>query len=585
MRLALLSFLLLVAACDTTRDPLAVFDRRYSTILVELNAARRDTTRNVHNRDARLRKIAAEKKLLEFFQSPALATAIQQAREAPEGSPLQVKGEAWWRHAVYIRSWKEDEKEQESELLARIDAINGTEATWGHPDGAVEISLDDRWTGVSQAADDLPESLRSDLAQEYVNHRMSLVGDELRRLVKLRNQVARREGFETYWHLALYHRGLDPETVDTLIEDLHPVIQPVTHEYAQAISSAAEESGLENNFANNPLLRRMAGLESGRDEAEPYFDTDLAEDRIRTSLSNMGIGVGKVQIYSGPSRYTLSGAYSFPIRLPDLSAVVVSLDKRYEIWFYEALIHELGYTWWWQSLSPDLLASPVLWEPPPAYMEGFAQTFERVLYAPRWLANYLPQLPAEKARNLVRWRARQTAIWLTDAIVESAVERRTYQDPNNWAAVARYCSDIESLYEVYAGPTPVTHEGLPYCDALLSPLVWHYPAYVQNYIFSYVTETRLYEAMQSSLGTIVDNPQVGPWLQENIVAEGGATPFEERMIRVAGDGSRTEALRRYIESGHVNPGVAGGDEPEEGEDGEAGKTEAEEPGESEEAAP
>ena len=539
-------FLALTCACTENRDPLKWADARYVELLALHNAAHRDTIRNLHNKDARRRKIAAEKALLTFFHDPRLTESIDEARQAPEGSLIRTKGEAYWRHAVFTRSWKGEEKERETELLARLDAVSGAEATWGHPDGVSEIALNGRWMDVSREGDHLEESLRGDLAAEYVDHRMGMVGDELKELIKLRNRVARREGFETYWHLALFHRGLSAEQVDHTIEALHPVIQPVNHAYAQRVSKKAEELGLSNNFANHPFLRRASGLEAGKDEAESYFDTDLAEERILTTLRDMGISIGTPQLYYGPSRYTLRGAYSFPIRLPDLTALVISRDQRIELWFYEAMVHELGYISWWRGLGPDALASPVLWEPASAYMEGFAQTFERIFYEPEWAKHYLQDLPPQQREDLQAWRRRQVALQLTDAIVETAIEQRAYSDPNNWAAVARYCSDIEDVYEVYAGPTPHTHDGIPYCEALLIPLIWHFPGYVQNYIFSYVTEATLFDALEKEVGHPVANPLVGPWLKEHIIQEGGITSFPDRLAAVSPYPDTTEALRHYI---------------------------------------
>ena len=80
------------------------------------------------------------------------------------------------------------------------------------------------------------------------------------------------------------------------------------------MAAKAEEEGVENTFANRMMLRRMLNLEKGRDEAESFFDADLAEERVKTAFNDMGIHTDGWQVYTGPSRYTRSGVYGFPLR-------------------------------------------------------------------------------------------------------------------------------------------------------------------------------------------------------------------------------------------------------------------------------
>ena len=101
------------------------------------------------------------------------------------------------------------------------------------------------------------------------------------------------------------------------------------------------------------------------------------------------------------------------------------------------------------------------------------------------------------------------ALWVTRSIVETAVERRVYEDPNNWSAIARFCTDIEKSYEFRSGLVPVDDNGVAYCKALRTQLIWHYPGYVQNYIFSYVTEAQLYDALWQQWATRSTTPGSG----------------------------------------------------------------------------
>ena len=91
----------------------------------------------------------------------------------------------------------------------------------------------------------------------------------------------------------------------------------------------------------------------------------------------MGMPAGGWQIHTEPRRYARPGAYGFPIRPPDNVAIVISQDRRWSTWQYEALAHEGAHAIWWQLLPPEQAASPALWSPPAPWVEGLAGLFER----------------------------------------------------------------------------------------------------------------------------------------------------------------------------------------------------------------
>ena len=104
---------------DDSGNPLESVDARYTEILREVAIADRDTTRNHTNKEARRQKIAAEQKRVAFFNAPGVIKDIEAARTSSDPG-LAAKGEAYWRSAVFIRSWTEAEKGLETDLLAHF---------------------------------------------------------------------------------------------------------------------------------------------------------------------------------------------------------------------------------------------------------------------------------------------------------------------------------------------------------------------------------------------------------------------------------------------------------------------------------
>jgi len=540
-----LGIALFIGACGGNDDPLAEHDKKYRQIMMDLAAADRDTTRGVRNREARKRKIAAEKARVKFFHSPKVQAAIKEAASAEGGGILAVKAAAYQRHALIASSWTEEEKAEETRLLGKLDELSSVEATWTSPDGTVEVALSGRWRDASEAATALPITDRDGLAMDWKQHQMLVVGPDLQALVQLRNKVAKRAGYNNYWELALASQGLTPASVDKIISDLTPVLSPTALDVSARMDAAATELGVPHNFVHRSALRRHIGMGTVKTDADQYFDTELAEERVMTAFQDMGISTKGWQVHTGPSRYTRSGVYGFPIRPPSSVAIVMSQDRRWTMWQYEALAHEGGHAVWWQSISRELASSPVLWEPTAPWFEGFAQFFERLVYEPGFNSRYVPELPADLREKLVSWRAYRTGEELVNYIVRTQVERRLYEDPNSLEAITRFAA--ETRHAVAGTPIePALENGLTYDGAMLSGIFWTYPAYSQNFLFSGLTEAWMWEAVTQQVGDPIGNTKVGSLLREKLVRADAGTPFAGRLTALL-PGNRTAPLKRYLE--------------------------------------
>ncbi|MCK6502078.1 hypothetical protein L6R53_01505 [Myxococcota bacterium] len=553
--------LLLLTGCQDADHPLAQVDDRYVDILVDLGVANRDTARNVRSTEARARKAEAEERQAAFFRDPQVQAVIEQVRASPPTPIEKAKAEGYWRQMITSRPWTEGEKAEEVRLLGRLEEQASVPATWKRPDGSLEVDLAPAWTEVSRAANGWPQAERDALLAALVEQQLQVVGADLRALIKLRNEVARREGFEDWWSLGLASQGLTPAEVDDLITSLTEVVRPHHHAVAARLEQTATATGIPLTAANLPLLRRRAGLELGQEEADGWFDADLAEDRVLTAFRDMGIDTWGWQVYTEPRRYARPGVYGFPIRPPEHLAIVLSQDRRWSTWQYEALAHEGGHAAWWRMLSTIQASSPTLWSPPDPWFEGFAQLFERILYEPAFLSAYVPEVPPERREGLSAWRAAKAVAAISDAIVQTQVERRLYQDPEDLVAVAAFASQTRAALTLEPAP-PASSSGLPYDPALLSSLLWNYPAYSQNFMVAALAEAWLYEAVAEHVGDPVGNPKVGPLLQERIVRAQADLSFPDRVAALTAQDQRA-ALSRYLARGalpaaaHAPPATVG----------------------------
>jgi hypothetical protein len=526
---------------ESQQNPL---DAGYRPIYEEVMTTHRDSARNVRNKEARARKTAADRARLEFFSDPAVVTAIEAARKAPAGTFEHARGEAYYREQLVASAWRPEEKAEETIILARLEEARTLSASWTSPDGTVTLSLDDSWTELSEGAKDLNTEVRTQLAHDYAEFQMRLVNVDLQRLVELRNRVAARAGFANYWEMALAGHGLTPAEVDTLIEDIGKVVTPLNKAVLEAEQRAAEAAGLERSFENQPILRKAAGIDVVGVDADRWFDGDLAEERITEAWSDMGITTTGWSVFTGPSRYVRPGAFAFPTDPPERVALVMSIDRRWSLWTYEALAHEGAFAIWWTHLAPDVIDTPPLWGPPAPWFEGFAQFFERLVTEPAFTERYVPDLPADLRDDLARDRARAMLETINDSLVRTIAERQLYEAPENLANVSEFVR-MQRMQRIGSPEPPRSEAGLPYDSALLSPILWNYPAYSPNFLFSYMAEAWIYDAVVAQVGDPVDNPKVGPMLVEKVIQGDPAVGIPERLEALL-PGDRSAPLAKYL---------------------------------------
>ncbi len=549
MRLVL-SLLLLLSGCSEPAvqpSPLDALDARYVRLMNSLGIANRDTTRNIHNKEARERKIQREQERVAFFRDPGFRDALEAAHASQDAATVR-KADAYARHAVYHRSWTKEEKARETELLAAIQAQRQSTDVWTPADGAVDISLNRSWDRVASDAEGRSAREFADLSQAWVDVRTRWIGEELDALVNLRNEVARREGFSTYWELALFHQGITPADVDALMGELEALVVPINTAQQARIAAASKASRIPNDFAHQPALRRAAGLVLGEGTLDAWFDADLAESRVGTAFARIGLPTDGIQIYSGPSRHTRPGAYGFPLRPPEHVAIVMSSDRRWSTWQYRALAHEMGLATWWRNLPAEAAASPVLWEPPSPWFEGVGALFERLVMEPQFAADYVEGFPPELLDDLRNQRIQQAIFQVNRYLACTRLERQIYESPGEWSTLSQAAAAREKqlLHHTWAPPT--SSDGLIYTGAFQSGLMLHYPAYVQNFLFAATTEALLWQALSQQFTVIHGNPQVGPYLVENLFHPVAMrTSFPEQLKALTAGMDRAEALGAFLQ--------------------------------------
>ena len=157
----------------------------------------------------------------------------------------------------------------------------------------------------------------------------------------------------------------------------------------------------------------------------------------------------------------------------------------------------------------------------------------------------MPELPAELRDDLARQRARDMLGMINDSLVRTIAERRLYESPESLSGISDFVSE-QRMSRIGTPEPPRSEEGLAYDSALLSPILWNYPAYSPNFLFAYMAEAWIYDAVVAQVGDPVDNPKVGPMLVEKVIQGDPAVGIPERLEALL-PGERSGPLAKYLE--------------------------------------
>ncbi len=271
-------------------------------------------------------------------------------------------------------------------------------------------------------------------------------------------------------------------------------------------------------------------------EFDAYFPSGAMEREARRQVREMGIDAtadGRVIFDTAERDGKRSREFCAPVRVPQEVYLVLRPHGGQSDW--RTLMHELGHALHFGYTNPDL-PFEFRWLGDNSVTESYAMLFDHLLHAPGWLARYTElgksQLPA--FRRAVGFEELQF--------------------------LRRYTGKLIYEFTLYGGEVPWAELPDAYVETLGDATLFRYDradAFVD-------VDPRYYSArylrawqLQALLGEVLverfdedwyRNPRAGPWIAEQLFAEGQRELAHELAQRVAGRELSFAPLVRATES-------------------------------------
>ncbi|MGH9427302.1 MAG: hypothetical protein ACRD2L_13490, partial [Terriglobia bacterium] len=347
--------------------------------------------------------------------------------------------------------------------------------------------------------------------------------DDLVKLVKLRNDRAKKYGFSNYYSLALHLQAIDE---GWLLQTLNS-LEELTRKPFQAFIRASKRKLGVKEF--RPWDFDIA-LRSAVSLSDRYFPPSSVFPVLHKFEKNIGFPVDSLPIkeYVKDIPY---GGLSLALNIPRDSRFLVNPTKGKG--FYEVAFHEYGHSL--QAVYTNVehaVLKGYEWIPGAqcaAYSEGVADFHKEFTDHPHWLSRYTKAKKREIEKYLsgkglpVLYRTRRL---LKDFFIEYEMYKNPGQD---MAALER------AMFKKYLLTEPDKKD-----PHVFAANIWYtsYPCSFQNYILAGMIATQLQEALASKFGDEPafggSSPKVARWVIERLYATGETAEWTERIREATG---------------------------------------------------
>jgi peptidyl-dipeptidase A len=366
------------------------------------------------------------------------------------------------------------------------------------------------------------------------------IASDVRELVRLRNDAARRLGFRDHFAMALATTEYDEkrlfatlEEVDVITREPFLVMKGELDDLLAAHFGVAKDE-LRPWHYDDPFFQdvpQAAGV-----DLDPYLaDASLDELTLRT-FDGMGLDVRGVLGRSDLAPRDRKIQHAFCIDVDRAGDVRVLSNNVPGARWAETMLHEFGHAVYFDGVDrelPWLLRTMHL-----CLTEGIAMRCGRMVHEPEWLREVarLPEATVEElAPRLHATRRAALLIFARWVLVMTHFERGLYANPDG--PHDAHWWDLVERFQLLRRPDD---RNAPDWAAKIHVTVA--PVYYHNYLFGELIASQL----TATVGRLVNRTDAGTFLSQRVFAPGASLRWDHLIERATGTPLTPAALARDL---------------------------------------
>ena len=379
-----------------------------------------------------------------------------------------------------------------------------------------------------------------------------VVEADLKELVALRNDVARRLGFKNYHVMQLYINEQSQEDVIKLFDEL----DQLTRGPFEASKAQIDEKLAADYQIPAVELRPWHYHDPFFQEAPSVFGTNL--DTVFEKLPQGGILQLCEKFYAGidlPIDDVIQRSDLYERRGKSPHAFCTDIDREGDVrvlanivpneYWMSTMLHELGHAVYSSKNIPSTMPYVLRTDAHILATEGVAMMFERFAKSGDWLMAMGVEVPDVKAYNEAgaRMRRDQLLIFSRWCQVMLRFEKGLYEDPSQ--DLNKLWWDLVEKYQGLHRP-----EGRNAPDYASKIHIVSAPAYYHNYMLGQLFACQVHRTIAREVlraddwasAFYVENPAVGRFMKERVFAPGRSLSWNELTRHATGEPLSAQAF-------------------------------------------
>jgi peptidyl-dipeptidase A len=367
----------------------------------------------------------------------------------------------------------------------------------------------------------------------------TLVADDVRNLVKLRNEIARDLGYRNYHEMSLRISDQDPAEISALFDELDSLTRT---DYAvlkdEMDSILARQLDISRDklmpwHYQNRFFQEAPKIYSS--DLDKYYSGKDILTVVKNYYKSIGLNVQDIiersDLYEKPGKY--QHAYCTSIdRSGDIRVVANIRNNQY---WTNTMLHELGHAVYDKYIDPSLVF--ILREPAHIFTtEAIANFFGNMASNPKWMEQNLGLTPEEtgKIAGDARLYARlEKLVFSRWCQVMYRFEKSMYENPDQ--DLNQLWWEMVEQYQLIKKP-----EGRDNPDWASKIHIATYPCYYHNYMLGDLLAAQLNAYLENNIFgekeiSYTGNPALGEYLVEKVFKPGSRYYWNEMIERATGE--------------------------------------------------
>lgn len=322
-------------------------------------------------------------------------------------------------------------------------------------------------------------------------------------LIRLRNDLAKEQGFNTYADLVLELDGLSLTQVRQMLTELTKASDPI---YQQILSEGQQKLGLETiePWDIMYLLEQMGNITK----------SNFPKEKIEYQLQKWGKAHGADLKELGIQMVATDIPYNGLCASLTNREIKIITNPTNGHGSYETMFHELGHA----LHSAFNEQKGILKNESQPLTEGIAEIFGYITRHPEWLKEIgiHPEEIADVRKRLIA----PMFHYLRERTAFALAEYQIYEDPS--------CEADAVLAQMEHEVLGITHNTAPRWAA--SAWYINFPIYWQSYILADMVASQIHHELDRRYGGLHGHPEALEDIRKTYLASGGSIDWQEKLF-------------------------------------------------------